>query len=55
MIKVGEEAKFAFCAAPPRPHPVHGHSFAVTMRLHGDVERAGMICDFGAVKSRWLR
>jgi 6-pyruvoyl-tetrahydropterin synthase len=56
VITVGGEGKFAFSAAHAGLHdgefePLHGHSFAVTVRLHGDPDDAGMICDFGTFKA----
>ena len=30
--------------------PLHGHSFTVTLCLHGDLDSAGMLVDFSIVK-----
>ena len=55
VITVGGDGTFAFSAAHAGLHggqfePLHGHSFTVTLRLHGDLDQAGMVCDFSAVK-----
>jgi 6-pyruvoyl-tetrahydropterin synthase len=56
MIAVGGDGTFAFSAAHAGLHdgqfePLHGHSFTVTLRLHGEPDLTGMVCDFGAVKA----
>jgi len=56
MITVGGDGKFTFSAAHAGLHdgefePLHGHSFTVTLRLHGTADQAGMVCDFSAVKT----
>ena len=56
MITVGGDGKFAFSAAHAGLHdgefePLHGHSFTVTLRLHGNPDEAGMVCDFSGVKT----
>jgi 6-pyruvoyl-tetrahydropterin synthase len=56
VITIGGTGRFAFCAAHAGLHdgqlePLHGHSYTVTLRLHGGVDQAGMVCDFGEVKS----
>lgn len=56
VITIGGDGTFAFCAAHGGLHegqlePLHGHSFIVTLRLHGDLNPVGMVCDFSAVKA----
>jgi 6-pyruvoyl-tetrahydropterin synthase len=56
MITVGGDGTFMFSAAHAGLHhgqfePLHGHTFTVTLRLHGDLDQAGMVCDFSAVKT----
>jgi 6-pyruvoyltetrahydropterin/6-carboxytetrahydropterin synthase len=56
MIAIGGDGTFAFCAAHAGLHdgelePLHGHTFTVTLRLYGDPDEAGMVCDFTAAKS----
>jgi 6-pyruvoyl-tetrahydropterin synthase len=56
VITIGGDGTFAFCAAHAGLHdgefePLHGHTFAVTLRLHGDPDEAGMVCDFAAAKN----
>lgn len=55
VITIGGGGQFAFCAAHAGLHggqfePLHGHSFTVTLRLHGEPDQAGMICDFTDAK-----
>ena len=55
MITVGGDGTFAFSAAHAGLHdgqfePLHGHSFTVTLRLHGEPDEAGMVCDFTGAK-----
>ena len=54
-ITIGGDGTFAFSAAHAGLHdgefePLHGHSFTVTLCLHGQAGEAGMICDFTDVK-----
>lgn len=56
VITVGGDGKFAFSAAHAGLHdgefePLHGHSFTVTLRLHGEQDEAGMVCDFTDAKN----
>jgi 6-pyruvoyltetrahydropterin/6-carboxytetrahydropterin synthase len=56
MITIGGDGRFAFCAAHAGLHdgefePLHGHTFIVTLRLYGDPDEAGMVCDFTAAKN----
>jgi len=56
VITVGGDGTFAFSAAHAGLHdgqfePLHGHSFTVTLRLHGDLDEAGMVCDFSTIKA----
>ena len=56
VITVGGDGTFGFSAAHAGLHdgqfePLHGHSFIVTLRLHGDLDQAGMVCDFSTVKA----
>jgi 6-pyruvoyl-tetrahydropterin synthase len=56
MISIGGDGTFAFCAAHAGLHdgelePLHGHTFTVTLRLHGDPGETGMVCDFTVVKN----
>ena len=56
VITVGGDGKFAFSAAHAGLHdgefePLHGHSFTVTLRLHGEPDEAGMVCDFTDAKN----
>jgi 6-pyruvoyltetrahydropterin/6-carboxytetrahydropterin synthase len=46
---------FVFCAAHAGLHdgqfePLHGHTFTVTLRLHGALDATGMLTDFQPVK-----
>jgi len=55
VITIGGGGQFAFSAAHAGLHggqfePLHGHSFTVTLRLHGEPEEAGMVCDFTSAK-----
>jgi 6-pyruvoyltetrahydropterin/6-carboxytetrahydropterin synthase len=55
-ITIGGDGTFMFCAAHAGLHdgqlePLHGHSYIVTLRLRGDLDPAGMVCDFSAVKT----
>lgn len=55
-ITIGGDGRFAFSAAHAGLHggelePLHGHSFTVTMQLTGELDGAGMVCDFTDVKS----
>ena len=55
VITIGADGKFTFCAAHSGLHDgqfetLHGHSYTVTLRLHGDLDEADMVCDFGIVK-----
>lgn len=48
--------EFSFCAAHTGLHdgefePLHGHTFSVTLRLTGTPGPAGMVADFGPVKT----
>lgn len=54
-ITIGGDGTFAFSAAHAGLHdgefePLHGHSFTVTLCLHGIPGESGMICDFTEVK-----
>ena len=56
MITIGGGGTFAFSAAHAGLHdgqfePLHGHSFTVTLRLHGEPDEAGMVCDFTGAKN----
>jgi 6-pyruvoyl-tetrahydropterin synthase len=56
VITVGGDGRFVFSAAHAGLHdgqfePLHGHSFTVALRLHGDLDQGGMVCDFGVVKA----
>jgi 6-pyruvoyl-tetrahydropterin synthase len=56
MITIGGDGTFAFSAAHAGLHdgefePLHGHTFTVTLRLHGDPDETGMVCDFTAAKN----
>ena len=56
VITIGGSGKFAFSAAHAGLHdgefePLHDHSFTVTLRLHGEQDDAGMVCDFTAAKN----
>ena len=56
VITIGGDGKFAFSAAHAGLHagefePLHGHSFTVTLRLHGEPDETGMVCDFTDVKN----
>jgi 6-pyruvoyl-tetrahydropterin synthase len=55
-ITIGGDGKFTFSAAHAGLHagefePLHGHSFTVMLRLHGDLGETGMVCDFTDVKN----
>lgn len=55
VITIGGGGQFAFSAAHAGLHggqfePLHGHSFTVTLRLHGEPDEAGMVCDFTDAK-----
>lgn len=55
MIEIGG-ATFVFCAAHAGLHdgqfePLHGHTFTVTVRLHGHLDSAAMLADFQNVKN----
>jgi 6-pyruvoyl-tetrahydropterin synthase len=55
-ITIGGGGVFEFSAAHAGVHdgefePLHGHTFTVTLRLHGTADEAGMITDFSAVKN----
>lgn len=54
-ITIGGTGPFQFCAAHAGLHdgefePLHGHTFTVTLRLHGELDDWGMLTDFQAVK-----
>jgi 6-pyruvoyl-tetrahydropterin synthase len=56
VITVGGDGTFAFSAAHAGLHdgqfePLHGHSFTVTLRLHGEPDQTGMVCDFSVIKA----
>ena len=56
VISIGGDGRFAFSAAHAGLHggefePLHGHSFTVTLRLHGEPDGAGMVCDFTDAKN----
>jgi 6-pyruvoyl-tetrahydropterin synthase len=56
VITIGGDGKFAFSAAHAGLHggqfePLHGHSFTVTLRLHGEPDETGMVCDFTDAKN----
>jgi 6-pyruvoyl-tetrahydropterin synthase len=56
VITIGGSGKFAFSAAHAGLHdgefePLHGHSFTVTLRLHGEPDETGMVCDFTEAKN----
>jgi 6-pyruvoyltetrahydropterin/6-carboxytetrahydropterin synthase len=55
VIEIGG-GEFAFCAAHTGLHedgfePLHGHTFLVTVRLAGRRDHAGMVADFGQLKT----
>lgn len=55
VLTIGGDGTFAFSAAHAGLHdgafePLHGHSFTVTVRLHGEPDETGMVCDFTEVK-----
>ena len=55
VISIGGDGKFAFSAAHAGLHdgefePLHGHSFTVTLRLNGEPDQTGMVCDFTKAK-----
>jgi 6-pyruvoyl-tetrahydropterin synthase len=55
MITIGGCGSFVFSAAHAGLHdgqfePLHGHTFTVTLRLHGDIGETGMLADFRTVK-----
>ena len=55
VIAIGGNGNFTFSAAHAGLHdgefePLHGHSFAVTLRLHGEPDETGMVCDFTKAK-----
>ena len=54
-ISIGGTGAFEFSAAHSGLHdgefePLHGHTFTVTLRLHGTTDDAGMITDFSTAK-----
>ena len=54
-ITIGGTGPFQFSAAHAGLHdgefePLHGHTFTVTLRLHGELDGCGMVADFQAVK-----
>lgn len=54
-IAIGGDGTFAFSAAHAGLHdgefePLHGHTFTVTLRLTGEPDETGMVCDFTDVK-----
>ncbi len=56
VITIGGDGTFAFSAAHAGLHdgefePLHGHTFTVTLRLHGDLDKDGMVCDFTSTKT----
>jgi 6-pyruvoyl-tetrahydropterin synthase len=56
IITIGGGGAFAFSAAHAGLHdgqfePLHGHSFTVTLRLHGQAGPDGMVCDFSHAKT----
>jgi 6-pyruvoyl-tetrahydropterin synthase len=60
VITIGGDGTFAFSAAHAGLHdgefePLHGHSFTVTLRLHGEMDHAGMVCDFTGAKAALAR
>lgn len=55
QISIGGAGAFEFSAAHAGLHdgefePLHGHTFTVTLHLHGAVDDAGMVTDFSAAK-----
>ena len=55
QITIGGAGAFEFSAAHAGLHdgefePLHGHTFTVTLHLHGAVDDAGMVTDFTAAK-----
>lgn len=55
QIEIGGDGAYVFSAAHAGIHsrtmePLHGHTFTVTVRLHGDPDDAGMLLDFHQVK-----
>jgi 6-pyruvoyl-tetrahydropterin synthase len=55
VITIGGNGKFTFSAAHAGLHadefePLHGHTFTVTLHLHGTPDAAGMVTDFTAAK-----
>lgn len=54
-ITIGGTGPFQFSAAHAGLHdgefePLHGHTFTVTLGLHGELDDSGMLADFRAVK-----
>ncbi|MBB4920566.1 6-pyruvoyl trahydropterin synthase family protein [Streptosporangium saharense] len=55
QIEIGGGGAHVFSAAHAGIHdrtlePLHGHTFTVTVRLHGDPDGTGMVLDFRRVK-----
>lgn len=55
VLEIGR-GEFTFCAAHTGLHrggfePLHGHTFVVTVRVAGKIDTAGMVTDFGVVKT----
>lgn len=55
VLTIGGSGRFAFSAAHAALHdgqfePLHGHTFIVTLRLHGQPAGDGIVCDFTTVK-----
>ena len=55
VIAIGGNGKFTFSAAHAGLHdgefePLHGHCFTVTLRLHGEPDETGVVCDFTKAK-----
>ena len=56
VITVGGDGTFSSSAAHAGLHdgqfePLHGHTFTVTLRLHGEPDQTGMVCDFSVIKA----
>jgi 6-pyruvoyl-tetrahydropterin synthase len=55
VIAIGGNGKFTFSAAHAGLHdgefePMHGHSFSVMLRLHGEPDETGIVYDFTKAK-----
>jgi 6-pyruvoyl-tetrahydropterin synthase len=55
VVEIGH-GEFTFCAAHTGLHagrfePLHGHTYRLVLRLSGSMSDAGMVVDFGPVKT----